>query len=281
MSAPDWPPSPWGTDANDRVERSHYPDGTLKSEIHYRNTLEHGWWREFNPNGTLAAEYLFQLGVYDTVVPIRIWYPDGRLRHEWYPNGGGRDLEYTESGTVVCRYRLFNHPVSARKYAKGCARHPEVQRFPELEKLIAEEVELFREHLANLPPAPVPAEQQEPNAADDGLVKGLLSTYCEEAFAWLLGGQEGFSRNLGDMDWHESIDFVRKLYDKGATRVIAAEIEQMPGTTEQTTNLLLVQLPSLPKDRKKLFAIGKRHAESQGFEAERDRGQRFLFFKLC
>lgn len=281
MSAPDWPPSPWGTDERDRVERTHHPDGTLKSEVHYRGTLEHGWWREFNPNGTPAAEYLFQLGVYDKVAPIRTWYPDGRLRYEWYPNGGGRDLEYAPSGKVVCQYRLFSTPVSARKYARGCARHPEVQRFPELEKLIAEEVALFREQVANLPPPPEPADQTEPNDADDGLVKGLLAEHCEEAFAWLMDGQQEFSRNLGEMDWYESLDFVRGLYEKGAPRVIAAQIEQMPGTPEETSNLLLVQLPSPGPERKKLFALGKRRATSQGFDPERDRGQRFLFFKLC
>ncbi len=70
-----------------RVERSHYADGTLKEEVHFRGVSEHGPWRRWHPNGQLAGEFWLEKGVYLNCTN-RTWYPDGALESETtYVNG--------------------------------------------------------------------------------------------------------------------------------------------------------------------------------------------------
>jgi hypothetical protein len=282
----------------DRVEREHYPDGTLKKEVHYRGTKKHGFWRGWHANGVLAEEFFFEDNLYVNCV-TRTWSEQGTLLSEMpFVNGRhlGRMTIWNEDGSIMARwYALERGKVSRAKYDEACKTRPELPRYTEPEEPVVGlrgENEFTRTFLgpakellkkvqaakaaSKKPPVPPPSD------FDRDFIKQMLSTRKAEALEWLRGSGETSVRNLGEMGEEESLQFVQRLYELGAAKVLAVEIEDFHQVgNDQTTNHLLVQLPMDIPARARLFEFGTRHAESEGFDGESDRGQEYLYFKLC
>jgi hypothetical protein len=70
---------------------------------------------------------------------------------------------------------------------------------------------------------------------------------------------------------------VERLYHEGAERVWAVDVENYPNEG-QSTNNLVIELPTDPKFRKKLFRLEARVAASGGFDPVSDDGQHYMFF---
>jgi hypothetical protein len=109
----------------------------------------------------------------------------------------------------------------------------------------------------------------------------MLASRNADAREWLRGAPEGNNRTLGEMGSDLASEFVERLYKLGASKVLAVEIEDIPGTADQTTNHLLVELPQNPEARASLFEFENQHAEVEGFDGEVDLGQQYLYLKLC
>ena len=110
------------------------------------------------------------------------------------------------------------------------------------------------------------------------LVREFLASNKAEALAWLRAGSDTSFRNLGEMEADDSVAFVQRLYDLGAEKVLAVEIDE--DSDGANTGHLLVQLPADDAARERLFAFERDHAESHGFDATPDEGQEYLYLKL-
>ncbi len=110
-------------------------------------------------------------------------------------------------------------------------------------------------------------------------IRRLLDSKHAEALEWLRKASPDSFRNLGEMDsTEESIRFVQNLYDLGAQKVVAVEIDEYD--EGENTGHLVVELPPDPLPRQKLFAFERQHAESLGFDGVEDTGQQHLYLKL-
>jgi hypothetical protein len=274
----------------DRVERSYYPDGHLKEEIHFRDGKEHGPWRLWHPNGQLAEEYWFENGLYGTSIS-RTWDENGMLRSEAPTVNGrqvGRFTVFTENGSILIRkYFLEDGEVSREEYEAACDTRPELHRYTDEPPLKGprktpqkkEPSSKARQHTAR-------SNERRPDvsgveANERAFVEDLLSGKTSEALAWLLEGRDGAKRGLGEMGAAMSREFVEKWYEIGAVGAWAVQIEVSPFDGDETTNHLLVELPQEQRKREKLFELEREHARSQGLDGEPDRGQRFLYLGLC
>jgi hypothetical protein len=128
-------------------------------------------------------------------------------------------------------------------------------------------------------------DRVEPDAgnASDKLCADLL-THKEhvEALSWLQQSRPGNERTLGEHDPAHSLAIVESLYDSGARKVHALDIDKEPGIGE-TANILCTELPDDKAKRQKLFKIEARKASAEGFSPMPDQGQAYLFmfkFKL-
>jgi len=83
-------------------------------------------------------------------------------------------------------------------------------------------------------------------------------------------------RTIGEQSPEESLKIVERLYGDRAKQVRAVDLEIYPNEG-QSTNILIIELPSDPKLRKRLFRMGARVAASEGFDPVSDDGQRYMF----
>jgi hypothetical protein len=110
-------------------------------------------------------------------------------------------------------------------------------------------------------------------------IEKLLASRKAEALGWLNAGSPASFRNLGELGTtEESVALVKRIYSLGATNVLAVEIIEYP--EGENTGKLLVELPKDRFSRAELFAFEREFAESMGFDATADEGQRYLFLKL-
>jgi hypothetical protein len=241
-------------DKADRVERFYYPDGTLREEIHYRGVSEHGRWRQWHPNGQLAGEWWLDKGVYMNGTN-RTWYPDGALESEdTYANGNEiKALHYSPSGKLL--------PTLSDQQRRR------------LRKLVA------KAKLAK----PGRGRRVDPDEAarTQAFVQERLAGPTAGAREWLRGASDASRRNLGEMDTDVSIELVEHLHDLGSGNVLAVDITDITGCDDQTTNHVLVQLPDDPESRARVFSLCNALTKEQGFDAEPDHGQEFLYLLLC
>lgn len=241
-------PLPFGQDPRDRVERTFHPNGKLKSEIHYRGITEHGPYRTWHPDGTLAEEYFFEIGAYRDGV-MRSWHANGKLSTE------SRYVNFEEVG----RMRIFNEDGSEFKYAEP----------------------FFRKRTRKRKPAkPRPRPSDADIERHEAFIKDRLNAPRAEALAWLRSGPEN-SRNLGEFDPSESVELVEIIYGLGAVEVIAVDIGTSMGRDFESSNELVVRLPPDPAKRASLFEFHGRQARSVGFESEPDWGQSCIYMLLC
>lgn len=120
-------------------------------------------------------------------------------------------------------------------------------------------------------------------AASDKWYQSLISTpNAKEARQWIRTCRKrGFAMvTLGKLDSMEkSLALVEDGYAAGAVRVTAVEIEDYPDIAGgmQTSSRLIVTLPNAPAKRAKALAWTGKIAKEQGFDAETDIGQRYVF----
>ncbi len=115
----------------------------------------------------------------------------------------------------------------------------------------------------------------------DEFCLGLLAKpNHREALSWLEGSAG--KHTLGELpDTQRSIALVREAYSAGAAEVIAVEIDEYPhmGNT-QNTGKLVVKLPDEPSKRRQVLRWTGRVAEAQGFDADAEMGQKYVFVML-
>jgi hypothetical protein len=125
--------------------------------------------------------------------------------------------------------------------------------------------------------------RRDPTAESSTLanIAELLATDKAPALEWLRASSETSKRNLGEMETDISIEFVQAQHDLGAAAVLAVRITDTYGCDDQTSNDIVIQLPSDPDSRARLFSFARSHATDLGFDPEPDFGQSHLWLWLC
>jgi hypothetical protein len=96
----------------------------------------------------------------------------------------------------------------------------------------------------------------------------------------LRAGSKSDFRSVGEHETREeSIAVIQEIYDAGAEEVLAVEIDDYPDEG-QNTGKPVIKLPDDAAARQRVFAWTAKVAESQGFNAEQDSGQSYLFVML-
>jgi hypothetical protein len=116
------------------------------------------------------------------------------------------------------------------------------------------------------------------NEPDDAFCEQMLAKgKSAEARAWALQATGSTQlRTIHELDNTKSLEIIQKLYELGAERVMACDIETAPEVGE-TTNILVVTLPADREARKRLLQYECSHAGGLGFDGVKDKGQRYMF----
>jgi hypothetical protein len=123
----------------------------------------------------------------------------------------------------------------------------------------------------------IPSPEPGSGAHQDTFCRELLDTKTHrEALAWVKESKDRDIRTIGEQSPEKSLKIVERLYQEGAERVWAVDLEIYPNEG-QSTNTLVVELPTGPKLRKKLFLLEARVAASGGFDPVSDDGQHYMF----
>jgi hypothetical protein len=129
----------------------------------------------------------------------------------------------------------------------------------------------------------IPSPEPGSGAHQDPFCRKLLDSKTHrEALAWVKESKDHDIRTIGEQSPEESMKAVERLYHEGAERVWAVDVENYPNEG-QSTNNLVIELPTDPKFRKKLFRLEARVAAGGGFDPVSDDGQHYMFlykFKL-
>ena len=117
----------------------------------------------------------------------------------------------------------------------------------------------------------------------DAFCRNLLDTKTHrEAKEWISESKDHNIRTIGEQSPEQSLEIVQRLYRDGAQKVWVVDIENYPNEG-QSTNNLVVELPTDLQLRMKLFKLEARVAANQGFDPVSDDGQHYMFlykFKL-
>jgi hypothetical protein len=124
-----------------------------------------------------------------------------------------------------------------------------------------------------------------PSTDHDGLPARLLAAGSPvDAMEWL-SLQDGVARTLGELTAGTSRKLVGGFTKAGAV-VFAVKVKRSirggldADEVRENTGHLVVQLPSEPACRAKVFKLGARHSKRLGFDPTEDFGQRLLYVKL-
>jgi hypothetical protein len=123
----------------------------------------------------------------------------------------------------------------------------------------------------------IPSPEPGSGAHQDPFCRKLLDTKSHrEASEWVKESREHDIRTIGEQSPEESLRIVERLYQEGAGRVWVVDLEIYPNEG-QSTNSLVIELPTDPKLRRKLFRLEARVAASEGFDPVSDDGQHYMF----
>jgi hypothetical protein len=95
-----------------------------------------------------------------------------------------------------------------------------------------------------------------------------------EALSWLEKSGASEHRNVAELTNAQSIELIRELYMRGATKVWAVKFDR--SLPYESINTLIVELPIDSLQRMAVFDWEKEQAERQGFDVHDDYGQHFL-----
>lgn len=242
-----------------RVERTFYPDGSPKEEIHYRGESCHGPWRAWHENGVLQREWFYDRHAFADGVH-RSWHDNGKLAHQLTTRNG---ITITEEA-----------------FSRSGKRVPTLQ-----EQVIADERK-FIERAAEKARAATPPKRGRRIAEEEAkrsktLIVRLLATRTAPAREWLSESPGDVGRTLGELDHAASVVLVDLLHDLGAVEVLAVEIQADDFLPAQTTNHLVVVLPTDAAPRARVIDFARRFARRQGFTSEGEWGQSHVYMMLC
>lgn len=129
----------------------------------------------------------------------------------------------------------------------------------------------------------IPPPEPGSGAHADPFCRKLLDTKThKEALAWVKESKDRDIRTIGEQSPETSLKIVERLYREGAEKVWAVDLQTYPNEG-QSTNILVIELPTDPAPRRTLFLLEARVAASSGFDPVSDDGQRYMFlykFKL-
>jgi hypothetical protein len=271
-----------------KMEREYYPNGQLAWESSFKdgkqvglvkkwhengapkwecplddNGLMHGIVKQWNKEGMLLGQYHTNHG---TGVE-KSWYENGQLERASFSIGGklcGRFQCWYENGELVSEtYYIMDKQVSKKKYIEACKTDLTLPRYrdDDLEPGLTETLQKYKKR-------ETPVFESERQQHTDFINKLLKQPNRGEARQWLAGDD---NRNIGEMTPEESREFIDEGYKAGATKILAVEIE------EDTTNCLIVYLPSNGAKRKRVFEWNGESAQKSGFDPYEDWGQSELF----
>ena len=244
--------------------RHWYENGILERECHYdKDGLEHGIVKDWDKEGKLLGESNWEHGTGIS----KSWFEDGRLKSESnYIRGkrcGRSRIWWEDGGLMSVSCYINDREVSKKKYGEACKTNPTLPRY--------EEDDLEPEPV--IPPVKykkreTPVSEWERQKHDEFIKKFLRQPNRGEVRQWLAGDE---NRNIGEMTPEESREYIEEGYKAGATKILAVEIEG------DTTNCLIVYLPSPGLKRKKVFEWNGESAQKSGFDPYEDWGQNELF----
>jgi len=123
----------------------------------------------------------------------------------------------------------------------------------------------------------IPPPEPGSGAHQDPFCRKLLDTKThKEALAWVKESKDRDIRTIGEQSPEASLKIVERLYQEGAEQVWAVDLETYPNEG-QSTNNLVIELPTNPTLRRKLFLLEARVAASGGFDPVSDDGQHYMF----
>ena len=278
-----------GSAEDRRVERSYHSNGLVAAEATYLGEHIEGVTKRWYDNGVLQSE-----------IPVRKSRTHGIVR-TWDRIGNLLDESEFVDGTGIGRSFHDNGVMAGEICMKDSIPHGYQRCWDETGGLTAElfyvsgrkvsrkRYEQARKDDPSLPepPAKKLAPIARPTAREGG--QGLRAAKDEKDLHELLGAgphaealewlREN-NRTLGEgLAGEEAIALIEKLYQAGATEVIAAEIDK-DTDGDENTGKLIVKLPDDGGRRKKTIRMCNSLNADVGLEAERDIGQRFTIVVL-
>jgi hypothetical protein len=269
------------------IKRDYFTDGQIRSEHSFLHGVPHGWHREWHPNGTLALEVYMKDGVPDGIG--RQWDASGKLivsyeirngtgiQKAWFEDQGiggeiswidgmmtGPQRAFLKDGDIVAyTYWIADRKVSRKKYVKECEQNPQLPRIDVVDEPISTGA----------------AESHEPASADELASRILSKSDVHEALSWLKDPRAK-ERTLGEASTTgDSVALVESLYSAGAVRVWAFDVQD-DSNGVQNAGRLLVELPDVPEARDRVLEKCSGIGGEQGFDPERDCGQRYVLLML-
>jgi len=286
---------------NVKVEKRYYANGKIESEITFVDGVPNGINRRWYPNGVLADETPIQngrcegvakhwgengdlIGTYemrDGTGLMRTWYNNGVLSGEISFVKGqftGRQRVWFEDGELVTQlFWIRGRKVSKKKYLEASKEDPSLPRYENEPKIQTWEQKMKRlSKKATKPDRNMKAEE----ATKASLQKMLADPNLCEARQWLADKSAVQSRTLGELpDQTESMALIDDAYRAGVSQVLVARICR-DDSGRANSGTLLVQLPSVPKKRKKALDWCNEQNGYQGFDPEDDTGQEWIIVAL-
>lgn len=272
-----------------RFEYFYFDNGAVREVRPYVNETLHGVLRRWHPNGLLALEMPYLNGKRHG--QVKTWNQNGKLDGfvTWI-NGKvlGRTQAFDADGVVSHSwYFLEDGEVTLNTYAKACLMRPDLPRYKEVADLLTK---VDSKSMQEFIDPKITSNKTRSEAGDVDVIKEpflpdpffqyLLGKHSTEALSWLEDATPGSSRNLGELARIESIEFVRRLYNIGASAVFAVDIVDDKEYNSQTTNYVVVQLPSVARYRALLFECEQEVNSIRGLSPTPDHGQEHILFYI-
>jgi hypothetical protein len=235
-----------------KYERHYHEDGTLLGESPKSGT---GVARSF---GHYATEYWMQDGEPMGFIKIN----DGPLLAQ---------VKFIYNGKYL----------SKKKYHALCDRDPKMPRFEDIEEYNYLAAELKRERTKQRQHVELAEKHGDPGAREklESFCEKLLDgDTCREAVSWLKDRSRG-QLTLSELQTtSESLRLVRRLYALGAKKVFAVGIAS--DRHGENSGKLVIALPKNPEKRRRVLRWCSKQAQSEGFAADPDIGQKYAFVML-
>ena len=96
-----------------------------------------------------------------------------------------------------------------------------------------------------------------------------------EALAWAREATDEDRRTIDEYENDRTLEIIEEIYQRGAAKVTAVEIDVDPGIGE-TTDILIVTLPEDPSQRAEVLKCRSLLPQWTGIGGTADRGQKYL-----
>jgi len=277
--------------AKTTIQRHFYRTGLIREEIPLRNGRRHGVARTWHRNGQLASEEPYRDGLPNGV--CRQWDETGRLlgkyrmlrgtgiQRAWHDNGRLQMEVSTVRGEFCGRNRIWLRDgtlLSERFYDHGRVVSTSTHR------AAAKNGKTFPRHRNDSAKLPV-----ETLATRKHIYRVFLSSLLEkpnrcEARTWLAKkAGDTTARSLGGFKrQRDAVKLVERLYNAGATKVIAPDIYENK-TADQFADCLLVRLPKDAAKRKTIRKVCAqlRRRNLGAVQPDEDIGEAYLYLYLA